>query len=99
MKLLLLVTFIVVATLAINICETNAFPQPKAWREAAKAARETAKKCQRGILRGPECQGINVHMHRSLDRTEGRVMEGKYSMQFWKFESLASPENSQDPST
>ena len=82
MKRLLLVTFILAATLAINIYESNAFPQPKAWREAQKAARETARKCARKLLTGPVCQGLHVHMHRSLDRTEGRVMEGKYSMQF-----------------
>ena len=63
------------------------------------AARDIVRKCESGELTGPKCEGRFHHMARSLDRTEGRVMEGKYSMQFRKFEALARTENGQDPST
>ena len=87
---LLLVTFIVVATLAINICESNAFPSR--WKTAEEiqrwkvnsAARDIVRKCESGELTGPKCEGRFHHMARSLDRTEGPVMEGKYSMQFYR---------------
>ena len=71
MRLLLLVTFIIVATLAINICESNASRtkyKMKGGKEfnKLKALAEKERKCE------IECKAREVAKMRSLDVTERR---------------------------